>query len=231
MPNDILTSDHLSGFSKIVHGFTTRSIGSDTAKISAHTKIPQDKIFHVEQVHGSNVVIIDEKTRRENLPPADALVTNLPGILIGVRTADCLPILLYDSKKQVVAAIHAGYKGILSDVILKTLDVLMKMMGCHLENLNFVFGPAICVAHYEVGDEVIAAFRESFGVRFAYDRSTYPKPHLDIAATARMIMEDVGLFHRNFTDLGLCTFENEELFTSYRRQKDEGRQFNFIGLI
>lgn len=229
--NDILTCDHFLNFPRLVHGFTTRSVGFDTAKIAEHTKISQDKIFHVEQVHGDNVVIIDEKTRRENLPPADALVTNLPGILIGVRTADCLPILLYDSKKQVVAAIHAGYKGILSDVILKTLTVLMQTMGCRLENLNFVFGPAICVAHYEVGDEVIAAFRERFGVRFAYDRATYPKPHLDIAATARMTLEDEGLFHRNFTDLGLCTFENEELFYSHRRQKDEGRQFNFIGMI
>lgn len=229
--NTILTCDHFLQFPKIVHGFTTRSVGSDIAKIAEHTKIYQDKIFTVEQVHDNNVVIIDEKTRRKNLPPADALVTNVKGVLIGVRTADCLPILMYDSKKQVVAAIHAGYKGILSDVILKTLTVLMQTMGCRLENLNFVFGPTICVAHYEVGDEVIAQFRERFGVRFSYDRSTYPKPHLDIAATARMILEDEGLFHRNFTDLGLCTFENEELFYSYRRQKEEGRQFNFIGMI
>lgn len=231
MENEILISDHLSGFSKIVHGFTTRSVGADYEKISAHTGISEDKIFHVEQVHGNTVIVVDEKTQREKLPPADAFVTNLKGVIIGVRTADCLPILMYDSKKQVIAAIHAGYKGILSDVISKTLDVLTKTMGCQLENLHFAFGPTICVAHYEVGDDVIAQFREHFGVRFAYDRSTYPKPHLDIAATARMIMEDIGLFHRNFSDLGLCTFENEALFCSYRRKKEEGRQFNFIGMI
>lgn len=226
----ILTVPNLDVHDKITHGFTTRAVGDDLRLISAATGFATDKIVTLEQVHGDNVVFVDKASDLSRRDKGDALVTNLKGILIGVRTADCLPILVYDRKAEVMAAIHAGWRGLVAGIVQKTLSLMMRRLACKIENMEFAFGPSISEAHFEVGPEVIEAFRDAFGVRFSYHQRPGEKPHIDLVATARMSCEDIGFYHRNLGEVGLCTFEREDLFYSHRRKPGEGRQFNFIGM-
>lgn len=226
----ILTAPNLEIHDKICHGFTTRAVGDDFSLISRETGMPADKIVSLEQVHGANVVFIDKASDLSRREKGDAVVTNLRGVLIGVRTADCLPILVYDRKVEVVAAIHAGWRGLVAGIIQNTLSLMMRRLACKIENMEFAFGPCISQDYFEVGSEVIEAFRDAFGVRFSFQQQPNQKPHIDLVCTARMSCEDMGLYHRNLGEIGLCTFEREDLFYSHRRKPGEGRQFNFIGM-
>ena len=231
----ILTVPSLDLHASLIHGFTTRKIGTDFKQIAQalepRAKIEEDHIISLEQTHSATVVCVDKNTDLKHLPQGDALVTNLRGLIIGVETADCLSILVYDRRVGAIAAIHAGWRGLAEGIVHNTLDLLVSRFGCRIENMEFAFGPCISGAHYEVDDEVIARFRETFGVHFSYKQKPGAKPHLDLVGTARMSCEDFGFYHRNLAEVGLCTFEREELFYSHRRKAGEGRQFNFIGMI
>lgn len=230
-----LTVPNLSLHADLVHGFTTRAFGADYAKIAAalapKMNITAAQVFRLEQTHSNTVVVIDDRSDPAKLPTGDALITKHPGIVIGVKTADCLPILVFDRKAKVVAAIHAGWRGLAAGIVQKTLGILLRECGCQLQTLEFAFGPCISPARFEVGDEVIEKFRETFGVRFAYKKHPSEKARLDLSGTARMSCEDIGFYHRNLSEVGLCTFERNDLFYSHRREPGAGRQFNFIGMV
>jgi YfiH family protein len=231
----ILTVPNLDLHSNLVHGFTTREIGDDYGKIAVELNprivTAPERIVRLNQIHSGTVVVVDKNADLKALPEGDALVTDRPGIVIGVKTADCLPILVYERKARVVAAIHAGWRGLAACIVQHTLEEMLRRFGCRIEFMEFAFGPCISEVHYEVGEEVIEKFREVFGVRFSYKQKPGAKPHLDLVGTARMNCEDVGFYHRNLAEVGLCTFERADLFHSHRRKAGEGRQFNFIGMV
>lgn len=231
----ILTVPNLDLHPNLVHGFTTRALGADCARIAAELKpridVAPERILRLNQIHSGMVVCVEKGTDVTELPEGDALVTNVPGFVIGVKTADCLPILVYEHKARVIAAIHAGWRGLAAGIVQHTLEEMLRRFGCRIEFMEFAFGPCISEANYEVGDEVIAKFREAFGVRFSYKQKPGANPHLDLVGTARMNCEDVGFYHRNLAEVGLCTFERDDLFHSHRRKAGEGRQFNFIGMV
>lgn len=231
----ILTVPNLDLHSNLVHGFTTRAIGADYEKLAAELKprveIAPERILRLDQIHSGVVVSVEKETDLKTLPQGDALITNVPGLIIGVKTADCLPILVYERKVRAVAAIHAGWRGLAANIVQHALEEMIRRFGCRIEFMEFAFGPCISEANYEVGEELIATFREAFGVRFSHKQKPGAKPHFDLVGTARMNCEDVGFYHRNLAEVGLCTFEREDLFHSHRRKPGEGRQFNFIGMI
>lgn len=228
--NKILTVPNFSLNEKLIHGFTTRVIGDDLEKLAKELNISSEKIIALEQIHSDEVVCVESPTDVKKLPPGDALVTNIPGYVIGVRTADCLPILICDRKKDVVAAVHVGWRGLFKGVVQNTLNVLLRCYGCQLENLEFAFGPCISPQNYEVDQDLINQFRDQYGIRFSYLKKDGEKPRFDLVGTARMILEDIGFYYRNLAEVGLCTYERDDLFYSYRREPGKGRQFNFIGL-
>jgi polyphenol oxidase len=192
-------------------------------------------------------------------PAGDALVTAEPGILLSVRTADCLPVLLVDARLRVVAAVHAGWRGALARVIEKTVGELRRMFGSEPENLVAALGPAIGGCCYEVGDEVVDAFRaqfiegESFFCRPPRDREaaqfrsrysllfdTQAPPghrrerarlHLDLAAVVQSQLTAAGLEPSAIHRSGCCTACHVDLFFSYRREGAQaGRMMAAIGV-
>jgi YfiH family protein len=227
----ILTVPSLDVYDKLAHGFTTRQMGDNLNLIAGDLKMSPAKIFTLEQTHSAEVIFIDKTSDSTKPKKGDALITNQKDVVIGVRTADCLPILVYDRKAEVVAAIHAGWRGLVGGVVQKTLSLMIRRLGCKIENMEFAFGPCISDASFEVGPEVIEAFREAFGMRFSHRQKPGEKAHIDLISTARMSCEDIGFYHRNLGEVGLCTFEREDLFFSHRRKPGEGRQFNFIGML
>jgi len=172
---------------------------------------------------------VDQETDLSSMQEGDALITDQPNVIIGVRTADCVPVLCFDPEKNVCAAIHAGSKGTLDGVVQNAFSLMQRLFSCRSEDVLVAIGPAICLEHYEVGPEIIAAFRQKYGERFVFEESEAARPHLDVRSTIQLILEDLGVAASNIDTLDLCTFERDDLFYSFRRG-DQGRQFNFVGM-
>lgn len=226
-----LTSPQLEQFPELKHAFTTTLLKDDYDRIAVKLKVLTSQIYYVEQIHSNRVVYLSPSMSLADMPAADAIVTDRKDVYIGVRTADCVPILVYDPEQQVVAAIHAGYKGLLNGIIQNTLNLMMQSFSSRPEDFVVTIGPCICVDHYEVGQEVIDAFRDRYRDRFVFATSADSKVYLDLNQTARMILEECNIDFDNLEDLNLCTYEKEDLFFSYRRQREAaGRHFNCIGM-
>ena len=177
--------------------------------------IPSDHLVTLRQVHSCRVVdALEVKGRVE----ADALVCDTPGIYIGIFTADCVPILLFDRRQGVIAAVHAGWRGTLSRILTPTIDMMLAK-GALMADIEVIFGPAICRDCYEVGMELI----EEFGAadfpmeRIATIDTAKGKGHLDLVEANISILEEIGVSSKRITRSNLCTLCNPGRFFSARR--------------
>lgn len=175
----------------------------------------------VRQVHG--IAVVDPHTLEDDSTEADALVTRTPGVVCGIRTADCLPVLLCCNRGRVVGAAHAGWRGLCAGV----LEATVRAMDAPPGSLLAWLGPAISARNYEVGDEVREQFiqaQDGAGVAFT---ATRPGHWLaDLAALARMRLHAMGL--PQVYACGRCTFEQSRSFYSYRRDGVTGRMASLI---
>lgn len=171
---------------------------------------------HGAEVHWSEGTVADPRDL-DRLPIADAVAGRESGRLLSVRTADCLPILLACPRSGLAAAVHAGWRGLVVGVIPAAIESLVAR-GAVRESLVAAIGPAISVAHYEIGDDVLDAFRD-VGVDPVHrpPSATQPKPHLDCAGTARKILANSGVASECVEILPACTFGDPDRFFSYRR--------------
>jgi YfiH family protein len=183
----------------------------------------QGRLLLLKQVHGATVV----EAPWDGTPEADASVATGPGWLLGIKTADCLPVLLVDPKRRLVAAAHAGWRGTAAGVAARAVDALVAR-GSRPEDLVAALGPGIGPCCYEVGDDVRAAFPPSGGAFFRPGPNG--RPHLDVrAANARQLVE-AGLRPEALHHVADCTRCRADLYHSYRRQgKAAGRMINFVG--
>lgn len=227
----IVQSPHFAEFNNLMHGFTTRELGADYDRLAVELKILSSQIYHLEQIHSDKVVYLNEGMDLSHLPHADALITQRKGVVIGVRTADCLPILIHDPEREVVAAVHAGHKGLLAGVIQNTLKIMTERIDCDSEDIFVLIGPAISVENYEVDQSLIDAFEKKYTNQVVFTKGQKLKPHFDLKATAKNILQDAGVDKLHISDLNLCTFERSDLFYSYRRGDRDVRQFSFIGMF
>jgi YfiH family protein len=219
----------LAAIPGLVHGFEQRGPGdgSETGEESrtrvARALDGQGRLLLLKQVHGVTVV----EAPWDGTPEADASVATAPGWFLGVKTADCLPILLVDPKRRLVAAAHAGWRGTAAGVVARTVDALAGR-GSRPENLIAALGPGIGPCCYEVGDDVRAAFPPS-GAAFFRPRPN-GQPHLDLrAANARQLV-DAGLRPAALHHVADCTRCRADLYHSCRRDGQRaGRMISFVG--
>ena len=147
------------------------------------------------------------------------MITAQPDLAISVRTADCYPILLADTRNHALAAIHAGWRGTAAHIVVKTLEKMKDEFGTQPADIVAAIGPGIGACCYEVGEEVA---RE-----FGFDART----HLDLMLENRKQLEAAGVPSEKIEALGVCTFCDAERFFSYRRdQKDAGRMTSYIAI-
>jgi len=147
----------------------------------------------------------------------DALITNLPGLAISIRTADCFPILLADPRNGAVAAIHAGWRGTASWIVEGTIRQMRVEFGTVPNDVRAAIGPGIGGCCYEVGQEVARQFGRDAAAR------------IDLAEANRAQLIESGVPADQIDVLGLCTFCDPSLFHSYRRDKDRaGRMISYI---
>lgn len=185
------------------------------------------------QVHSADVVRVDTAWSIDARPPADALVTRQPGLLLGIVTADCAPVLFADPAAGVVGAAHAGWKGALAGITDRTLDA-MEAIGADRARIVAAVGPCIGRASYEVDDTFADRFAEADAENERFFASARPG-HAQFDLEAYVVHRLAAAGVRRIEALGLDTYADADRFFSYRRathygEPDYGRQLSLIGL-
>lgn len=181
------------------------------------------------QTHGTEVLTIDKDflsldhaTAIETLYGVDATITAEKDIFLCATTADCVPIILYDGKNKVIAAVHAGWRGTVGRIVEKTVTKMQQQFGSFPADIIAGIGPAIDVSHYEVGDEVANRFHNAgfdlLDTTIFQKETPASKYHIDLKEINRKELIRLGVFENNIEKSPLCSFEREDLFFSARRQ-------------
>lgn len=183
--------------------------------------LPKSQLMIPRQTHSVNVAWVDTAGEVAN---TDAVITSVPGLCVAVKTADCIPVLLYDERQHLVAAIHAGWRGTVGRIVEHTLEA-MKSRG---EDVHAVIGPGISLQAFEVGDEVYEAF---FQASFPMERiaKRLEKWHLDLWLANRWILEEWGV--TDIQTAGTCTFTSPDYYSARRDTIRTGRNINGIRLL
>ncbi len=231
------------------HGFPTRQGGVSTgafASLNASTTVgdqPEhveenlrrlgqalgaqpDQVITVHQVHGT-VVMDAVKAGQGVLGEADGLVTSTPGLVVGVKTADCLPILLEDRRSGRVAAVHAGWRGVIGEIVVRAIEV-MRRQGTRVEDLHLACGPAIQACCFEVDGDLPERFLAAFGADVIRAVPGKAKVHLDLGVAVRRSVERAGVPPAQIDVLPECTRCDDRFFSHRRDQGVTGRHLSVI---
>ncbi len=219
----------LSAMPWLVHGFGTRTL--DEAGLLALAAAEGMKPVLLHQVHSAGIMAVDDVPPGK--PDADALITNRPGLLLVVKTADCLPLFLVDEDRRAVAAVHAGWRGTAARIAAAAVAALKGRFGSEPASLLALLGPCIGPVCYEVGEEVVASFGADPGdgspLFTASKRSG--RFLLDLAAANRLQLEAAGVAPSRIRTAGVCTHCSPDLLSWRRDRRTDARLYNFIGIL
>ena len=228
-----------------------RGIGAQGWPVAALRQVHSDALFHIAHSQESPLAARAAGSSNQDWvafdhrSAGDALATAEPGILLSVRTADCVPVLLLDPQRPAVAAVHAGWRGALARIAAKTANQLVESYGSTPAEMIAVLGPCIQACCYEVGEEIFDRFNSEFSqegdfiARTGKPGSPLPSLHspgqakwrLDLIRIARRQLQNAGLVAQNITNSGYCTRCRKDLFFSYRREpKGVSRMITVIGI-
>lgn len=196
-----------------------------------------DDLVMPRQTHSCRVAVIDEHFRgldidkqEEALDGVDALVTSLKGVVIGVNTADCVPIVLADDQSGVIAVAHAGWRGTVGRIGQAAVKEMIRQGAC-ADHIKAAMGPSICQDCFEVGDEVVEAFKQA---QFNLDdimirNTTTGKAHIDLRAANRAVLVAAGVPTSNIAESLHCSrCEHDRFFSARRLGINSGRTFTGI---
>jgi polyphenol oxidase len=194
--DDVFRAEALEFFPWLEHGFGTR-LSAGWPAIS--------NLATAKQIHSDRVLLVESPgTQGEG----DALVSSIPDIGLVIRTADCLPVLIADPMNRAVAAIHAGWRGVVSEIVPKAINAMSRRFASKPEDLVIAIGPGIGACCFEVGPEVAVQFGLS------------GRTKVDLVGTMCRQMGRNGVSAGQISTAGLCTYCNPELFESYRRDRE-----------
>lgn len=209
-------------------------VAENRARMAAAIGVAPDRFLTAYQIHSPTVVVADEPWNGDARPRADAIVTRVKGLAIGVSTADCGPVLFADGAAGVVGAAHAGWRGALTGVLGATI-LAMEKLGADRRRIVAALGPMIRQPNYEVGPDLISQFTAADPANERFFKPSPKRGHslFDLAGyvVSRLAAADVATVE----DIGRCTYAEAELFFSYRRmthrrEGDYGRHINAIVL-
>lgn len=211
----LITSSLLDQHIGVRHGFA----------VGEEAPLPH-RIQILTQIHSDKVLVVRGPDLLDTSNRADAMVTDVHGVFLGVKTADCVPVLAYDPVGGVIAAIHAGWRGLAKDIISKALATMGEHYGSHADDLLVAVGPAAGSCCYEVGKEFVDLFAADLMVK------RKGKLYLDLKAAARHHLLTHGVKSDNCWQSEACTICSGQDFASFRRNGDKaGRQISYIGLV
>ena len=175
----------------------------------------------VRQVHGTDVLVVGERVpTRELLEQGwDALITDEPGLCLTIKTADCVPVLLFDPVRRVIAAIHAGWRGTLAQIVPKTIGAMRERYGSRVDVMKAAIGPSAASCCYEVDEPVLSRLREVFPAWSLVLREVGDnRAKLDLRLVIRRQAEEAGVRAESISAADHCTICEPDLFYSYRRE-------------
>lgn len=235
-------------FSGFVHGFSPRYFetregnkndlrpgrSDDPNCIKEHRQwflqtlgLDTDQVFLLKQVHGARVYVLDdpEKSAADVARvEADAIVSHLEGKPLGILTADCIPVVLFDPVRNIAGAIHAGRKGIEKRILSRTLEALREVYGCRVRDILLGMGPGIGGCCYEVDEPCIEPFRQAYPEWKRFVKiSPGNKYWMDLFTANEQDAKDAGIPLKNIFRLGECTSCSNHRWYSYRREGETGR--------
>lgn len=191
--------------------------------VPGHYFVPKTR-----QIHGARVVSVSSKMG-ELMEEADAFVTTEPGVVCAVATADCLPVLIWDSRERVVAAVHAGWRGVAAQIVAETVTYIRDEFPDG--DLRVAMGPAMAASCYEVGDEVVSACGKTVSDIAPYLTATRVGHHrIDLKGIVLEQLERCGITINCVEDTAICTHCNPQ-YASYRRGDSKERQYSWIVII
>jgi len=248
--NNILEFDLLKQFDNLCHFSTTSQGGfsegnyksfnlspysgdikenvlQNRKKLTEHLNIFQSHLFTPYQTHEDRIFIIGQEflhksdtDKSQLLYGIDAIITNQPEICVAVSTADCVPIIIFDPQKNVIAAIHAGWRGTVLKIAQKTIRKMQYTYGCDPYHMIAGIGPCISQDHFEVGEEVIKEFSDA-GFPMSELCKKNPrtnKYHIDLRLANKYLLKQSGISDEMIEISDLCTFSSKDFLFSARRQ-------------
>lgn len=244
------TSSKLDKYSNLAHGFFTRNGGVSTDLrfqslnacniafgdsdnnvttnrkiISTELGFDPKNLYTVHQVHSSEVITITKEEKDTKHLKADAIVTNLSNVLLGIKTADCVPILFYDPQANIIGAAHSGWKGAISGIIDNTL-LSMQNLGASISNIICAIGPCIQQISYEVDNNFYTNFVTHNPTNRQYFIPSKNTNHFmfNLPAYCANRLENLGI--QNIDNLTIDTYSNPDMLFSYRRATHEAAGIN-----
>ena len=200
-------------------------IAENRRSLAALLGIEDCHIVMPHQVHGVEVRRID-KSQQEVIEGVDAVMTDVPQLCIGVSTADCIPIIIYDPQHHAVSAVHAGWRVTVQRIAHVAVEAICKTYGSDPSQMKAVIGPGISLESFEVGDEVYQQFADA-NFDMTKIARMYAKWHIDLPLCNRMQLEDAGI-----TDIymsGICTYQqHDDYFSARRLGINSGRIFTGV---
>lgn len=244
--------DHLFSFERLTqwphihHCITTRkSFGEADFNVSYHTgneiQVTQNResirnyfqarsLTVPKQCHGITVARITESNHDTMPIDTDALITNVPGLAIGVLSADCVPLLFYDPVRRAIGAAHAGWKGTVAGIGSATIRQMQLGFDTNPKDIIVCIGPSISSKHFEVGEEVANRFLE-IGLEDCISKPEGAKPHIDLWKANEQLLLRAGVLKTNIEHALVCTFENiQDLYSARAEGFETGRFGAFMML-
>lgn len=225
---------------KITHGFSPKAMGNMNPQqdkgvwrnieiflnlVGFHS---QDMVL-AEQIHKNKVAVVGENEKGKIMAGVDGMVTCEKGVILGVRVADCLPVLFYDPGKKIVGVAHAGWQGIVGGVVSQAVKK-MKGLGSRPVDILVGIGPRIGGCCYTIGQKRARIFRDKFGDLPGMIYEDAEGLHLDLVVPAVFQLEKMGVRRENIEVSLTCTSCQNQDFFSFRREKTEKRILGVIGL-
>ena len=209
------------------------NVKENRRRVCAELGISPSRFVVPKEVHGDQSVWVNSENLSQLVEnedfECDALITTEPNLVVGVTTADCVPILVYSADCKVVAAVHAGWKGVIRAILPKTIAEVMEKMHVEAKDLHVVVNPCISLASFEVGEEVAQQFEETFGKdACVVDRTQFNKPHVDLPKAVAMQIRKCGVPLENVEMHTDCTMLSERFYSARREGFHSGRMVSGI---
>lgn len=180
------------------------------------------KVGYLKQIHSDRIFEFNDKTEE-----GDALITDRKGIAIGIFTADCVPVLLYDRNHKVCAAVHCGWRGTYSEILIKTIEKMKSEYCCRSEDITAAIGPHNRICCYEIGTELIELFTSNKRYK---GQNIIENGRLNLEVCIIKQLTDEGINNSNIITADQCTYcSRNMIFHSYRKDREKaGRMFSFV---
>ncbi len=204
-------------------GDEPESIAKNRRLLCKKLAVAEDRLIMPHQVHttavtqiGKTFFLLSEEIRKQVLEGIDALITNIKHLCIGVSTADCIPIIIYDPEHHAAGVVHSGWRGTVANITGGVVTSMQMAYHSKPELLKAVIGPGISLKNFEVGDEVYEAFTDA-GYPMQQISQKQEKWHIDLTKCCRLQLEATGIKPENIEESGICTYDDVEDFFSARR--------------